>query len=392
MGEFYLGNVRLVNADGIREAVWIRVVGGVIQEIGLGEVPPAVQTQSTAVEYIDGLGQWLLPGFIDIHIHGGDGAEVMDGTVRALQTIAQFHAAHGTTGWLPTTLTAPIDRIAKAVRAVDAFRKDASTGAKALGVHLEGPFLSIKRIGAQNPAFVAEPSIASFQQMTGGVEDIIRKMTIAPEVPGALEVIEWMQRRGIIPSLGHTDATLAEANAAIALGHCHATHLFNGMRGLHHREAGVLGAALLSDDVTVELIVDLIHLEPEIVQLVLKMKGAERVCLITDAMAAAGRPDGHYTLGDLDVTVENGKAFLTEGHNIAGSTLTMDVAVRNMMQKVGVTLPDAVRMASTNPARELGLADKKGSIAVGMDADLVLLDESFSVVRTWVEGRPVYQR
>jgi N-acetylglucosamine-6-phosphate deacetylase len=390
--EFYIGNVRLIHAEGVMEDAWVHVVDGKIREIGQGMAPPQQPGAAPTVPFVDGLGCWLAPGFIDMHIHGGDGADVMDGTVRALETIARFHATHGTTSWLPTTLTAPFPDVHRVLDAVATFQKQAPRGAQALGVHLEGPFISSKRIGAQNPAHLAEPSRSAWDELVGSRQELVRKMTIAPEVPGALEVIEHLHRIGVIPSLGHTDATFEEAERAIRLGHCHATHLFNGMRGLHHREPGVLAACLLSDDVAVELIVDGIHVDPHVVQMVLRTAGTERVCLITDAMAAAGRPDGQYQLGGLAVTVEGGKAFLTEGHAIAGSTLTMDAAVRNMARKVGVSLPEAVRMASTNPARELGVADRKGNIAVGLDADLVLLDESFSVVRTWVEGQEVFSR
>ncbi len=390
--EFYIGNVRIIRAEGVLDGAWVHVVDGKIREIGEGKAPPEQSGSADTTPFVDGRGQWLAPGFIDMHIHGGDGADVMDGTVRALETIARFHASHGTTSWLPTTLTAPFSEIRRVLDAVASLQKQPQQGAEALGVHLEGPFLSSKRIGAQNPAYLAEPSLAAWEEMVGSRRELVRKMTIAPEVPGALELIAHLHEVGVIPSLGHTDATFEEADRVIRLGHCHATHLFNGMRGLHHREPGVLAACLLSENVALELIVDGIHLEPQVVKMVLRTAGPERVCLITDAMAAAGRPDGQYELGGLAVTVEGGKAYLTEGHNIAGSTLTMDAAVRNMVRKVGVSLPDAVRMASLNPARELGIADRKGDIAVGLDADLVLLDESFSVVRTWVQGREVFIR
>ncbi|WAH36064.1 N-acetylglucosamine-6-phosphate deacetylase [Alicyclobacillus dauci] len=395
MGErtstFIIRNARLVLDDTVVESGWLRVENGVIREMGEENSFPQSVTGGS-IDIIDAHGQWVLPGLIDIHIHGGDGYEVMDGTVKAMEAISRFHATHGTTGWLPTTLTAPIDDLERAVEAASETARRPVYGAQVLGVHLEGPFISPERCGAQNPAFVIPPSIDVLERLAGVAEGLVKKVTIAPEREGAIEAIRWMRSHDIIPSIGHTDGTLAETLAGVSAGATHATHLFNAMRGLHHREGGTVGAVLLSEDVVCELIADGHHVDVDVMKLVYRVKGRDKMVLITDAMAAAGKPDGHYKLGELDVIVEGGVAVLEEGHNLAGSTLTMDAAVRNMVRRVGVTMWDAAHMASTVPARELGLLNAKGSIALGKDADLVMMDEALHVVATWVAGQQVFVR
>jgi N-acetylglucosamine-6-phosphate deacetylase len=380
-------HVRLVTAEGIRENAWVRVQDGVISEVGEGALPP---TWTDPV--VDGGGSWLAPGFIDMHVHGGDGADVMDGTVSSIDRIARFHAGHGTTGWLPTTLTASEQRLARAVQAVADAKRQGNAGAAILGVHLEGPFIADSRRGAQNPEFIVDPSRPFTESLLQVAPGLVKSMTLAPERPGGLELTKWLAEQGVLVSMGHTDATAEVAQAAIDRGVRQATHLFNGMRGLHHREGGPVTAALLDDRVACELIADGHHVQWDVMRLVVKVKGPDKLVLITDAMAAAGQPDGPFDLGGLAVTVKDGRACLRGTDQLAGSTLTMDRAVRNMVNHVGVDLVDAVRMASATPARQLGLQDKKGNVTPGMDADLVLLDEALSVVATWVGGREVYRR
>ncbi|GMA62706.1 N-acetylglucosamine-6-phosphate deacetylase [Alicyclobacillus fastidiosus] len=387
---FAIYNARLVLEGAVVENGWLSVENGVIRDLGEGNLPEALIRDSFTS--IDAGGQWIFPGFIDLHIHGGDGYEVMDGTVKAIDAVGRFHATRGTTGWLPTTLTAPIDALERALSASHEASLRQEGGAQILGVHLEGPFISPDKCGAQNPEYVIPPSIELLERLTGIANGLVKKVTIAPERDGALEAIRWMSSRGIIPSIGHTDGTLAQTLAGVRAGARHATHLFNAMRGLHHREGGTVGAALLSDDVICELIADGHHVDVDVMKLVYDVKGREKLVLITDAMTAAGKPDGEYKLGELDVIVEDGVAVLKEGHNLAGSTLTMDAAVRNMVRLVGVNPWDAAHMAALVPARELGLQDRKGSVAVGKDADLVMMDESLQVVATWVAGRQVFQR
>lgn len=390
---FLITHARLLTENETIGEGWLQVENGKIAAFGAGLVPSTV-SKPLANATIDVKGQTVVPGFIDIHVHGADGAEVMDGTAAAIRKIARFHSAHGTTGWLPTTLTASIPALEESLKAAHTVKSESSSpeGAAVLGVHLEGPFISPNKIGAQNPEFVATASVDTMERLAAVAPGLIKKMTIAPEREGALETIRWMAKHGIAASIGHTDATFEETMRGIEAGASHATHLFNAMRGLHHREAGVVGACLLSRDVLCELIVDGQHVDFEVVKLVVGQKGAEKIALITDAISATGKPDGHYQLGGLDILVQDGRPVLSDGHTLAGSTLTMDVAVRNMVKRVGVTLEDAIQMASTTPARELGLKDTKGVIALNRDADFVVLDEALSVTRTFVGGREVFRR
>ncbi|MCL6516477.1 N-acetylglucosamine-6-phosphate deacetylase [Alicyclobacillus sp.] len=388
-GAVWFHGGRVVRPEGVMDPGWVRVEGGRVCETGGGPLP----AEASGAEVVDLEGGWLVPGFIDLHVHGGDGADVMDGRARSIHTIARFHASHGTTAWLPTTLTAPYERLEAAVRAVAEAMSDereAAAGARVLGVHLEGPYLSRERVGAQNPQFVRPPDPSEYERLLDLVPGLVKKMTMAPELPGARRLMACLWARGAIPSLGHTDASFDQMAQALDAGHCHGTHLFNGMRGFHHRDPGAAGALLLSADSVCELIADGVHVHDAAMRLAVRLLGPDRVCLITDAMAAAGRPDGRYQLGGLEVTVEDGVAYLTHGHNLAGSTLTMDRAFANTMRRIGVTAPEAVRMTSTTPARELGLAGQKGDIAPGFDADLVWLDEALSVRGTWVGGRRVH--
>ncbi len=386
-------NARLLTPNEMIDIGWLHIENGKIQALRQG-VPPTQLSSQLSATTVDVEGQWVAPGFIDIHVHGADGMEVMDGTPLAVRTIGRFHAMHGTTAWLPTTLTASFDALKRSLQAVQTVRMDVSApnGATVLGVHLEGPFISQNRMGAQNPNYVLPPTIDMMKQLAGVAPGLIRKVTIAPEQEGALDVIRWMRAKGIIASIGHTNGTYTDTMRGIEAGASHATHLFNAMQGLHHRDGGVVGACLLSDKVLCELIADGHHVDSEVMKLVVRIKGKERIALITDAISATGKPNGCYQLGGLDILVKDGKSVLSDGHTLAGSTLTMDGAVRNMVRRVGVSLMDAVEMASATPARELGVQGQKGAIAVGYDADLVLLDEALTVTRTFVQGREVYCR
>lgn len=382
-------NARVLTPDELFEIGWLLIEDGKIAALGHGEPPASLRSMT-----LDARGQWLVPGFIDLHVHGADGAEVMDGTLGALQAIGRFHAQHGTTGWLPTTLTASVSELETSLKAAHVLRTDESQldGAAVLGVHLEGPFISPHRVGAQNPDHVLPPTVDVMKHLLDVAPGTVKKVTLAPDQPGALEVIAWLQSQGVIASIGHTDGTFAETMRGIEAGATHATHLFNAMRGLHHRDGGVVGACLLSEKVICELIADGHHVDVEVMKLAVRIKGKEGIALITDAISATGKPNGCYRLGGLDIVVTDGKSLLSDGHTIAGSTLTMGQAVRNMVQLVGVSLLDAIEMASTTPARELGLAHQKGRIAVGYDADVVLLDEQLQVTRTLVHGREVFCR
>lgn len=333
----------------------------------------------------------VVPGFIDVHIHGASGSDVMDGTLLALETISQALAEEGTTAYLATTMTAAPEKINDVMQNIQVYRQQPKTGAHLLGVHLEGPFLSPKKVGAQSAEKILAPRLDYFNQWQQKSDNAIRLVTIAPELAGAGEFIQALHKQNIRVSIGHTEATYAETCAAIQAGCSHVTHLFNAMRGIHQREPGTVSAALLSDKVTAELIVDGVHLHPAIVELALKVKGKEKIVLVTDAMRAKCLADGAYDLGGQTVNVKYGVASLSDG-TLAGSTLKMPIAIQNLMQFTRCDLMDAVRCAAGNPAKLLGIEKQKGSIAVGKDADLVVLSETLQVVLTIVNGQIVYTR
>ncbi|MBV9800982.1 MAG: N-acetylglucosamine-6-phosphate deacetylase, partial [Solirubrobacterales bacterium] len=312
--------------------------------------------------------RWVVPGYIDTHVHGGGGACANADDPDEITSMARFHAAHGTTALLATTIPAPVDELEAAARAIarSAVRRE---GACVLGAHLEGPFLSPGRAGALDPEAFLEPDPAVLARLLTAGAGSIRVMTIAPELPGAPELIDSLVSRGVVTSLGHTDATYAQARAAVRRGARGATHLFNAMRPLHHREPGVAGAVLDLPEVSCELICDGIHVDPAALRLALRAKGTKGVRLVTDAIHAAGMPDGSYRLAGAEVIVSAGRASVAGGGPIAGSTLTMDAAVRNAVRFLDLSLEEACIPASSNPARLLGLGDRKGAISPGLDAD-----------------------
>ena len=329
--------------------------------------------------------RWVVPGYIDTHVHGGGGACANADDPDEITSMARFHAAHGTTALLATTIPAPVDELEAAARAIarSASRRE---GAGVLGAHLEGPFLSPGRAGALDPEAFLEPDPAVLARLLTAGAGSIRVMTIAPELPGAPELIDSLVSRGVVTSLGHTDATYAQARAAVRRGARGATHLFNAMRPLHHREPGVAGAVLDLPEVSCELICDGIHVDPAALRLALRAKGTKGVRLVTDAIHAAGMPDGSYRLAGAEVIVSAGRASVAGGGPIAGSTLTMDAAVRNAVRFLDLSLEEACIAASSNPARLLGLGDRKGAISPGLDADLVVLDEELRVCGTLIAG------
>ena len=335
----------------------------------------------------------LVPGFIDLHVHGADGCDVMDASQDALRAISRALAKEGTTGFLATTMTASSMKIEEALCAVRDFMSAQLDveGAAILGVHLEGPFLSQKKAGAQREDDFLLPSVERFAHWQKISAEVIKLVTLAPELSDSLELIRYLKQKKIIASLGHTDATYAETAAAIAAGCTHATHLFNAMRGVHQREPGAVTAALLSDQVTAELIVDGVHLHPAIVEMAYKLKGKNRIALVTDSMRAKCLQDGVYDLGGQQVEVKNNRASLADG-TLAGSVLKMSSAILKMMEFGKCSLSDAVMMAAENPAKSLGIFDRKGSIAVGKDADLVVLDDKLHVVLTMCGGRVVFRK
>jgi N-acetylglucosamine-6-phosphate deacetylase len=349
-----------------------------------GEVPAGAQVR----DFPDAI---LAPGFIDIHIHGGAGHDVMTAHAAALEEIERSLVKHGVTSYFPTTVTAPLDdtyvaldRLAAAIETTSARKRNGSLRAQPLGIHLEGPFISHAKCGVHPTEHLQAPSLEVFDRLWQAARGKVSLMTVAPELPKAEYLIGEAARRGVCVSLGHSDSLLAPVEAAIAAGARHATHTFNAMRALDHREPGILGAVLADERLTADIIADGIHVHPDVVRLFLRAKGFERAVLITDAISATGMGDGRYRLGGFEVEVRGERCE----HNgrLAGSVLTLDRAVRNAMQFTGCELQQGVRMATLNPARITGFAGRKGQLVEGADADIVVLTPEGQPMQTFVAG------
>jgi N-acetylglucosamine-6-phosphate deacetylase len=361
-----LTNARLVGGSGVRLG-WLQIEDGRLLASGDGER-----------DGVDIGGRYVAPGFVDMHVHGGGGAAFTDDP----HAVLDFHRRHGTTTCVASLVTAPIPELVKQVAALTAL---VESGVVA-GVHLEGPFLSAARCGAHDPALLRAPDPASVATLLDASPGAVRMVTIAPELPGAVEAIARIVGSGAVAAIGHTDATYHEARAGLAAGATVGTHLFNAMRPLHQREPGVVGA-LLESDATCELVLDTVHVHPALAAWIMRV-AAGRVALITDAIAAAGVGDGEYLLGGLDVAVSDGVARLTHGGSIAGSTLTQDVALRNAVA-AGVPLSDAVAALTVVPARALGL--RAGTLEPGSRADLVVLSDDLQVDAVMAAGSWIAQ-
>lgn len=335
----------------------------------------------------------VVPGFIDEHIHGAMGADAMDGSVENLSTIANAIVKEGTTSFLATTMTQSPENINKALTAVkDYILKDVKDGAKVLGAHLEGPFISPKHVGAQPPQYVVNPSVEVFDGYVKTSGGNIKIVSFAPEVDGAKDLAKYCVENKIVASIGHTSAKFNEANDSVEFGMSSVTHTYNAQTGLHHRDAGVVGTALLNDKLNCEVICDTIHVSVPAIKLIIKNKPHDKVTLITDSMRAKHLPDGESELGGQLVIVKNGEARLVDG-TLAGSVLKMNDAIKNVVTKVGVSFTDAIDFATANPAKNLGVYDKKGSIKVGKDADFAIIDKTtFEVLMTVRGGNVVYNK
>jgi N-acetylglucosamine-6-phosphate deacetylase len=348
---------------------------------------------------IDAAGQYVAPGFIDIHIHGGGGHDFMDGSEEAFLRIAELHARHGTTALVPTTLTSEKEDLLRTLDLFERAKQTNTAGAQLLGMHLEGPYFALNQRGAQDPRYIRNPDPAEYREVLSRSSSILR-WSAAPELPGALELGRFLRSQGVLAALAHTDAIYEEVLEAYENGYNLATHLYSAMLGVTRRNAfryaGAVEAAFLIEEMDVEIIADGVHLPPPLLKLVYKIKGADRTALITDAMRAAGMPPGESTLGSLTnglrVLVEDGVAKLPDRTAFAGSVATADRLVRNMVQQADVPLLDAVRMATATPARIMGVDSRKGSLLAGKDADIVIFDENITIATTLVQGRVVYQR
>ncbi len=342
---------------------------------------------------IDLGGRILVPGFMDIHVHGGNGItfEVEGDIPGLLDAYSKWIATAGVTGYLCSIAAPKAEALEQGIRYyVHALKAGPHAGAEALGLHLEGPFLSREKKGAFNPAWLRAPSLEEAEAYLRAGEGWIRQMTLAPELPGAADVARLFRQAGVVVALGHTNADYEAAGAALRGDWTHVTHSFNAQRGFEHRAPGVFGAVLTSDGVTAELIADAIHVHPGAMKVLVRCLGVDRVVLVTDAMAGAGLQDGEYDLVGHRVTVKGGRATLSDG-TLAGSTARLNECVRNMHQQVGLPLPQAVQMATLNPARAMGFADRLGSITVGKDASLTVIDENVDVYLTVVKGTLVYE-
>ena len=365
----------------------ILICDGVIEAVG---ARADVSLPAGAIE-IKATDQIAVPGFIDVHIHGAGGRDVMEGSNEALSTVARTVAKRGTTSMVATTVTAAPDDIVRSVEGIASFitnqHRSGDPRAEVLGIHYEGPFISSVRRGVHPKEWVTLPNRELLDRMVTAAAGKARILTIAPELLGAMPCIDAARNAGIVVAMGHTDATYEQARAAIAHGAHHAVHVYNAMRPFSHRDSGVIGAVLTSPEVSAELIADGVHVEEAAMRVLLQAKGVNCVILVSDGISATGMPDGQYSLGKFDVKVVNGVARNSEG-NLAGSTLTLDRALRNIV-RMGWPLGDTVRMLTANPARLLGLEFKKGALRTGADADIVLLNEALEITNVWARGVPL---
>lgn len=366
----------LLAANGVLAEGEVTLEGGQIAAVHPG--PPRATPDIT----IEGV---LLPGFIDLQINGAFGHDFMGEPESVIEVAARLPAT-GVTGFLPTIVAAPLDHYRPWLERITAASRE-THGAQVLGLHLEGPFLNEARKATNRPELLRQPNVDELHTMLNG---FVRLMTLAPELPGALELVAELRRNGVVASAGHSDATYEQAMAGFAAGIAYGTHLFNAMRGMHHREPGLVGA-LLASQVPVGLIVDGIHAHPEMIRLAYRLKGSAGITLVTDTIAALGMAPGTYQLGTQRVTTDGVSARLADGVTLAGAVLSMDAAIRNMRAITGCSLAEAAAMASTTPARVLGLP-RKGQIAPGFDADLTVMDEQGRITLTIVGGEIVYRR
>lgn len=383
--EILYGSV--VTPEGIIEDGALVMQDGILQYVGTAaEIPATLKKEAVQGETRSG---YLLPGFIDIHVHGGNGADFMDANPEALDRITSFHASQGTTSMLATTMTAPKDRIEQVLAGVHAYISRGSDYAQLAGVHLEGPFISPKWPGAQNPEHIAAPNVNWVQEWHGSYPGLIKQLTLAPEREGALELISWLRDHDITAALGHTDASFEDVEAAVEAGLRHAVHTFNAMTPLHHRKPGVVGAVMYDQRIEAEVIADGIHVHPAAVAVLARLKRDHNLILITDAMSAAGLEDGHYMIGDLPVIVQAGVARLEDGVTLAGSTLTMIEGFRFLVQEVGLSITEASLAASLNPAMSIGIDKQTGSLEAGKQADVLFLGPDLDLKSVWIHGKPL---
>lgn len=368
---------RVVTPGGVLDPGWIRLEGATIAEVG-GGTPGEV-----GADAVELAGRWVVPGFVDLHCHGGGGHSMLSADPAEIRAAASFHRAHGTTRTLASLVTAPLDELLAGLAAV---RQAVHSDDGIVGAHLEGPFLSPARAGAHDPRHLLAPDPETFDRLLDAAGGTLRVITVAPELPGGMELVRRAVDAGVVVAVGHSDADAAQANEAFEAGATHVTHLFNAMRPWHHREPGLAGAALARHDVACELINDGFHLHDATVTTAIRAAGPGRVAFVTDAIAATGTGDGVHRLGPATVRVSGGAVRLDEGGALAGSTLTMDAALRRAVRDQRTPIEDVAQACSTAPARVLGIGDRVGSITAGLAADLVVLTDPLEVEAVMVAG------
>jgi N-acetylglucosamine-6-phosphate deacetylase len=381
MPSLLLRNASLVLPDRVLDQGWLLVEDGRITGVAAtAGQPEPVLAPSTTVH--DLRHQHVVPGFVDMHVHGGGGAAFSAGDAAQALTAARFHLGHGTTTIMASTVTGTLAELEHHIGELSGLVQDGLLA----GIHLEGPLISKARCGAHDPGLLRAPARSDVSRLLRAGDGTVRMVTIAPELEGGFDAVRLLTDSGVIAAIGHTDATYTQTREAIELGAPVGTHVFNAMRPVHHREPGPVTALLEQEQVLCEVVNDGLHVHPSVVSLMYSAAGAHRIALITDAMVAAGVGDGEYRLGALTVQVRDGEARLAEGDSLAGSTLTMDNALRNAVRLAGVSLVDAAISAALTPARALGLADRVGSLENGKQADLVVLDEDLRVASVMRKG------
>lgn len=354
----------------------LRIEGDTIVEI-------SKKIEKMGEKILDLQGKLLIPGFIDVHIHGADGADAMDGTIESLEKISKYIVKKGTTSFLATTLTSSKETLKQVLHCIGELQNKDLEGATIFGAHMEGPYFDVAYKGAQNENYMKAAGIEEIKEYLAVKPGLVKLIALSPNANN-LEVIRYLVQEGVIVSVGHSSSSFEEVMAAIEAGLSHATHVFNAMKGFNHREPGVVGAVLASDEVMAEVIFDKIHVHPDAVRVLIRAKGVEKVICITDSMSATGLPCGRYKLGELDVNVENNQARLVSNGALAGSVLTMDKAFQHLLEN-GYSLVEAVKMTSTNVAKEFSL--NTGMLRVGKEADLVILNHDYQVEGVFVKGK-----
>ena len=384
-------NGRIITPYRIIDGGTLLIKGTTIEAVSEGDIV------ATDAEIIDAKGKYISPGFIDIYIHGGGGHDFMDGTVNAFLKIAETHAKYGTTSMFPTTLTCSKADLLKSLDVYAEANEQNTMGAQFLGMHLEGPYFAPAQSGAQDPRYIRNPDIEEYKEVLAH-SNIIKRWSAAPELEGAIEFGRYLKSKGVLAAIAHTDAIYEEVVEAFEVGYTLATHFYSAMSGVTRRNtyryAGVIEAAYLIDEMDIEVIGDGIHMPPPLLKLAYKIKGADHIALITDAMRAAGMPEGDSILGNIDtgtkVFVENGVAIMPDRSSFAGSVATTDRLVRTMIKMADIPLIEAIRMISKTPATIMGVADTKGSLVAGKDADIVIFDDNINIQITMVNGKVDY--